>query len=158
MAAIYSNEGNRWNILGFNLTKRDALSSVYKITMPVMLHVCKFLMICNIQIDASSCMLEYHDQLPWLPCHWILQNIIYRNTKSFFVPVIVLMAPSRLSISQNNRTICYLLTFLFNMSASDDTIHCNKNCTQEELQNYIKRKKLWALSKNIVIPWNIVTM
>jgi hypothetical protein len=33
MAAIYSNGGNRWNILGFNLTKRDALSSVYKISM-----------------------------------------------------------------------------------------------------------------------------
>jgi hypothetical protein len=25
--------GNRWNILGFNFTKRDALSSVYKISM-----------------------------------------------------------------------------------------------------------------------------
>jgi hypothetical protein len=50
MAAIYSNEGNRWNILGFNFTKRDldALSSVYKTSMPVMLHVCKFLMICDI--------------------------------------------------------------------------------------------------------------
>jgi hypothetical protein len=24
MAAIYSNGGNRWNILGFNFTKRDA--------------------------------------------------------------------------------------------------------------------------------------
>ena len=24
---------NRWNILGFNFTKRDALSSVYKISM-----------------------------------------------------------------------------------------------------------------------------
>ena len=33
MAAIYSNEGNRWNILGFNFTKRDALSSVYKISI-----------------------------------------------------------------------------------------------------------------------------
>jgi hypothetical protein len=33
MAAIYSNGGNRWNILGFNSTKRDALSSVYKISM-----------------------------------------------------------------------------------------------------------------------------
>jgi hypothetical protein len=33
MAAIYSNGGNRWNILGFNCTKRDALSSVYKIYM-----------------------------------------------------------------------------------------------------------------------------
>ena len=33
MAAIYSNGGNRWNILGFNFTKRDALSSVYNISM-----------------------------------------------------------------------------------------------------------------------------
>jgi hypothetical protein len=33
MAAIYSNGGNRWNILVFNFTKRDALSSVYKISM-----------------------------------------------------------------------------------------------------------------------------
>jgi hypothetical protein len=33
MAAIYSNGGNRWNILGFNFTKRDALSSVYKKSM-----------------------------------------------------------------------------------------------------------------------------
>ena len=35
MAAIYSNGGNRWNILGFSFTKRDALSSVYKISMGV---------------------------------------------------------------------------------------------------------------------------
>ena len=35
MAAIYSNGGNRWNILGFNFTKRDALSSVYKISMGI---------------------------------------------------------------------------------------------------------------------------
>jgi hypothetical protein len=34
MAAIYTNGGNRWNILGFNFTKRDALSSLYKISMP----------------------------------------------------------------------------------------------------------------------------
>jgi hypothetical protein len=33
MAAIYSNGGNRWNILGFNFTKRDTLSSVYKISV-----------------------------------------------------------------------------------------------------------------------------
>jgi hypothetical protein len=33
MAAIYSKGGNRWNILGFNFTKRDALSSLYKISM-----------------------------------------------------------------------------------------------------------------------------
>jgi hypothetical protein len=43
---------------------------------------------------------------------------LYQNTKSGFVPIIVLMPPSRLPISQNNRTICwwgdniYLLTFL----------------------------------------------
>jgi hypothetical protein len=36
MAAIYSNGGNRWNILGFNFTKRDALSSVYKISMYIL--------------------------------------------------------------------------------------------------------------------------
>ena len=36
--AIYSNGGNRWNILGFNFTKRDALSSVQYIRY---LH-CKF--------------------------------------------------------------------------------------------------------------------
>ena len=42
MAAIYSNGGNRWNILGFNFTKRDALSSVYKISMvPACSSVCK---------------------------------------------------------------------------------------------------------------------
>jgi hypothetical protein len=33
MAAIYSNGGNRWSILGFSFAKRDALSSVYKISM-----------------------------------------------------------------------------------------------------------------------------
>jgi hypothetical protein len=36
MAAIYSNGGNCWNILGFNFTKRDALSSLYKISMIIM--------------------------------------------------------------------------------------------------------------------------
>jgi hypothetical protein len=33
MAAIYSNGGNRWNILGFNFTKIDALSGLYKISV-----------------------------------------------------------------------------------------------------------------------------
>ena len=33
MATIYSNGGKRWNILGFNVTKRDALSSLHKISM-----------------------------------------------------------------------------------------------------------------------------
>jgi hypothetical protein len=40
MAAIYSNGGNRWNMLGFNFTKRDALSSVYKISMVFTIHAC----------------------------------------------------------------------------------------------------------------------
>jgi hypothetical protein len=31
MVAIYSNGGNHWNILGFNFTKRDALSSCIRI-------------------------------------------------------------------------------------------------------------------------------
>jgi hypothetical protein len=35
MAAFSSNGGNRWNILGFNFTKREALSSVYKIFMHI---------------------------------------------------------------------------------------------------------------------------
>ena len=39
---------------------------------------------------------------------------LYKNTKSGFVPIIVLTPPSRLPISQNNRL----------MSASNDTIHC----------------------------------
>ena len=39
MAAIYSNGGNRWNILGFNFTKTDALSSVYKISTWIALSV-----------------------------------------------------------------------------------------------------------------------
>jgi hypothetical protein len=45
MAAIYSNGGNRWNILGFNFTKRDALSSVYKISM-------------NLKADIHTCVVE----------------------------------------------------------------------------------------------------
>ena len=40
MAAIYSNGVNRWNILGFNFTKRDALSSVYKISMVARVNGC----------------------------------------------------------------------------------------------------------------------
>jgi hypothetical protein len=39
MTAIYSNGGNRWNILDFNFTKRDALSSLYKISMIMMYYV-----------------------------------------------------------------------------------------------------------------------
>jgi hypothetical protein len=41
MAAIYSNGGNSWNILGFNFTKRDALSSVYNIYMSALRRAAK---------------------------------------------------------------------------------------------------------------------
>ena len=54
MAAIYSNGGNRWNILGFNFTKRDALSSVYKISMPLMPHECGTSKPCQSAQTASS--------------------------------------------------------------------------------------------------------
>jgi hypothetical protein len=50
MAAIYSNGGNRWNILGFNFTKRDALSSVYKISM-VSLSIIVQQMVVNLQLS-----------------------------------------------------------------------------------------------------------
>jgi hypothetical protein len=43
IAATYSNGGNRWNILGFNFTKIDALSSVYKISMGAMHNIETFL-------------------------------------------------------------------------------------------------------------------
>ena len=49
MAAIYSNGGNRWNILGFNFTKRDALSSVYKISVATALS----LTACDRPVPAS---------------------------------------------------------------------------------------------------------
>ena len=41
MAAIYSNGGNSWNILDFNFTKRDALSSVYNIYMSALRRAAK---------------------------------------------------------------------------------------------------------------------
>jgi hypothetical protein len=50
------------------------------------------------------------------------EQCLYKNTiKLVFVPIIVLTPPSRLPLSQNNRTICWwgdkicLLTFMFNM-------------------------------------------
>ena len=54
MAAIYSNGGNRWNILGFNFTKRDALSSLYKISMAVVL----VFMSTSLMSGWSSCSVD----------------------------------------------------------------------------------------------------
>jgi hypothetical protein len=55
MAAIYSNGGNRWNILGFNFTKRDALPSVYKISMLETLWVCVFSQVFLSYLVLASC-------------------------------------------------------------------------------------------------------
>ena len=55
MGAIYSHGGNRWNILGFNFTKRDALSSVYKISMIL----AKYTRICK--WNAKFCSVNYEN-------------------------------------------------------------------------------------------------
>ena len=55
MAAIYSNGGNRWNILGFNFTKRDALSSVYKISMGMICGMVWCVMIWCDSTDGVIC-------------------------------------------------------------------------------------------------------
>ena len=52
MAAIHSNGGNRWNILGFSFTKRDALSSVYKISMVQVLYVEKIICSYSTRLQA----------------------------------------------------------------------------------------------------------
>ena len=54
MAAIYSNGGNRWNILGFNFTKRDALSSVYKISMIISIYNTLLTIIESSEMPAKS--------------------------------------------------------------------------------------------------------
>jgi hypothetical protein len=53
MAAIYSNGGNRWNILGFNVTKRDALSSVYKISMVTIIYM--LVIVVAVKFRTVSC-------------------------------------------------------------------------------------------------------
>ena len=51
MAAIYSNGGNRWNILGFNFNKRDALSIVYiRYLCPRCVHVIRQLRCARLSI------------------------------------------------------------------------------------------------------------
>jgi hypothetical protein len=71
-------------------------------------------------------------------------NIIYNTRKSVFLPIIVLMAPSRLPRPQNNWTICrwetksILMTFLFNTSASYDTAHITGSPKNSELSENIE--------------------
>jgi hypothetical protein len=56
MAAIHSNGGNRWNILGFKFTKRDALSSVYKRSMTLPWHgSCSMLFSHSLNIPRKHC-------------------------------------------------------------------------------------------------------
>jgi hypothetical protein len=66
MAAIYSNGGNRWNILGFNFTERDALSIVY-IRYPMVLTSCVSDVL--FQLDKLTILL----QLIWQPCYKSVQ-------------------------------------------------------------------------------------
>ena len=56
-----------YNTVSGKASLHDEAMTKLAIATGHMLHVCKFLMICNIQIDAIF--LVYHDQLPWLPCH-----------------------------------------------------------------------------------------
>ena len=68
MAAIYSNGGNRWNILGFNFTKRDALSSVYKISMELTKAGSHNSRIVTGDISSSR-LRSAITKVPWLPNH-----------------------------------------------------------------------------------------
>ena len=63
MAAIYSNRGNRWNILGFNFTKRDALFYECKL-----FYVKEFLIT---DYSKASC-----DAIYWQNSH-IFRGILY---------------------------------------------------------------------------------
>jgi hypothetical protein len=74
MAAIYSNGGNRWNILDilvFNFTKRDALSSLYKISM-VALPQCDLLIVllCLTSEDFTR-------QGENVGAQWVKRNLVH---------------------------------------------------------------------------------
>ena len=60
MAAIYSNGGNRWNVLGFNFTKRDALSSLYKISMDISSLIDRNAMLSLCNIIATETIKRFH--------------------------------------------------------------------------------------------------
>ena len=73
MAANYSNGGNRWNILGFNFTKRDALSNVYTISMATTLGV--KILICGCLTIKCDLEAEYYKYLvikSWDSCRWVV--------------------------------------------------------------------------------------
>ena len=88
MAAIYSNGGNRWNILGFNFTKRDALSSVYKISMVWYPHTLIFFATLhttnhNLNTKSSS---DQHDCVTELKYNHLHHDI---NISSLFLILIL---------------------------------------------------------------------
>ena len=60
MAAIYSNGGNRWNVLGFKFTKRDALSSLYKISMVISSLIDRNAMLSLCNIIATETIKRFH--------------------------------------------------------------------------------------------------
>ena len=70
MATIYSNGGNRWNILGFNFTKRDALSSVYKISMVIFHCVVTF----SVATQARAIKLQYQGNTSLYQCLVLLKT------------------------------------------------------------------------------------
>jgi hypothetical protein len=87
---------------------------------------------------------------------------MYRSVKSVFVPI---MAPSRLPLLQGHWTICwwgdkiYLLTFLFNTSASDDTIHLHwlRLYSVRTAKLYFYKKEIVSFIEKYSTPWNVVT-
>ena len=83
MAAIYSNGSNRWNILGFNFTKRDALPGVYKISMRPTQYaqdnvqtakIVKYAFVFVLRCLAQTLLYHIHKNL-WLELdNWTLQT------------------------------------------------------------------------------------
>ena len=66
---------------------------------------CKDMTVClYIYIYIYIYIFEASEIMASLPLNTV--QCLYENTKSGFVPIIVLMPPSRLPILQNNRTIC----------------------------------------------------
>jgi hypothetical protein len=79
MTAIYSNWGNLWNILGFNFTKRDALSSVYKISMRVFTKNFE----SSWEITDVSIIFERLQKLCYTQNAYVLKLLVNQESKHF---------------------------------------------------------------------------